>query len=30
MAASIVACIYAVGLIALTFAPETKGQPLPE
>jgi MFS family permease len=30
MAASIVACIYAVGLIALTFAPETKGKPLPE
>jgi MFS family permease len=30
MAASIVACIYAVGLIALIFAPETKGKPLPE
>jgi MFS family permease len=29
-AASIVACIYAVGLIALIFAPETKGKPLPE
>jgi MFS family permease len=30
MAASIVACVYAVGLIALIFAPETKGKPLPE
>jgi MFS family permease len=30
MAASVVACIYAVGLIALVFAPETKGKPLPE
>lgn len=30
MAASIVACIYVVGLIGLTIAPETKGKPLPE
>jgi MFS family permease len=30
MAASVVACIYVTGLIALTFAPETKGRPLPE
>lgn len=30
VAASIVACIYAVGLVALAFAPETKGKPLPE
>jgi MFS family permease len=30
MAASIVACIYAVGLIGLKLAPETKGKPLPE
>lgn len=29
-AASIVACIYIVGLIGLMFAPETKGKPLPE
>jgi MFS family permease len=29
-AASIVACIYAVGLIGIAFAPETKGKPLPE
>jgi len=30
MAAAIVACIYAVGLVGLAIAPETKGQPLPE
>ncbi|MDQ3815166.1 MAG: MFS transporter [Armatimonadota bacterium] len=30
VAASIVAFIYVFGLIALTFAPETKGKPLPE
>jgi MFS family permease len=29
-AASIVACIYLVGLVGLIFAPETKGKPLPE
>jgi MFS family permease len=29
MAASIVACIYGAGLIALIFAPETRGKPLP-
>jgi hypothetical protein len=29
-AASIVACIYAVGLIGIAFAPETKGKPLPQ
>ena len=26
----IASCIYLVGLIAIPFAPETKGQPLPE
>jgi MFS family permease len=30
MAASVVACVYATGLIALIFAPETRGKPLPE
>lgn len=30
MATSLVACIYVVGFIGLSFAPETKGQPLPE
>ncbi|MFB3787057.1 MAG: MFS transporter [bacterium] len=30
LACSIVAFIYVVGIIAITFAPETKGQPLPE
>jgi MFS family permease len=30
MAASVVACIYATGLIGLIFAPETRGKPLPE
>jgi MFS family permease len=30
MAASVVACVYVTGLIALAFAPETKGRPLPE
>jgi MFS family permease len=30
MAASIVACVYVVGLIGLAFAPETRGKPLPE
>jgi len=30
IAAGIVACIYAVGIIGLAIAPETKGQPLPE
>lgn len=30
VAASIVACIYVVGLLALLIAPETKGKPLPE
>ncbi|MFM7320553.1 MAG: MFS transporter [Armatimonadota bacterium] len=29
-AASIVACVYIVGLIGLSFAPETRGKPLPE
>jgi MFS family permease len=29
-AASIVACVYVLGLIGLVFAPETNGQPLPE
>ena len=29
-AASVVSCIYLLGLAALIFAPETKGQPLPE
>jgi hypothetical protein len=29
-AASVVSCIYIVGLVALVFAPETRGQPLPE
>jgi MFS family permease len=29
-AVSVVSCIYLLGLIALVFAPETKGQPLPE
>ena len=29
-AVSIVSCIYLLGLIALLFAPETRGQPLPE
>lgn len=29
-AVSIVSCIYMLGLAALAFAPETKGQPLPE
>jgi hypothetical protein len=29
-AAAIVTCIYAVGLVGLLFAPETKGKPLPE
>jgi hypothetical protein len=23
-------CVFAIGLLALPFAPETKGQPLPE
>jgi MFS family permease len=30
MAASLVACVYVLGFIGLAFAPETKGQPLPE
>ena len=30
IAAGIVACIYVVGLVGLTMAPETKGKPLPE
>ncbi len=30
IAASIVSCIYIFGFIALTFAPETRGKPLPE
>ncbi|HLK59318.1 MAG TPA: MFS transporter, partial [Chthonomonadaceae bacterium] len=30
MAASIVACVYVLGLIGLWIAPETKGKPLPE
>lgn len=30
MAASVVACVYVLGLIGLIFAPETKGKPLPE
>jgi MFS family permease len=30
MAASIVACVYGIGLIGLIFAPETRGKPLPE
>jgi MFS family permease len=29
-AVSVVSCIYVVGLLALPFAPETKGKPLPE
>lgn len=29
-AVSVVSCIYALGLIATAFAPETKGKPLPE
>ena len=29
-AVSVVSCIYVVGLFALPFAPETKGQPLPD
>jgi len=29
-AAAVVACVYVVGLIALLFAPETQGKPLPE
>lgn len=30
VAASIVACIYVVGLVGLALAPETRGKPLPE
>jgi MFS family permease len=30
MAASVVACVYGIGLIGLIFAPETRGKPLPE
>ena len=30
MAASMVACVYVLGLIGLLLAPETKGKPLPE
>ena len=30
IAASIVSCVYIIGLIALTIAPETKDKPLPE
>jgi MFS family permease len=29
-AVSVVSCIYLLGLLALPFAPETKGQPLPD
>jgi MFS family permease len=30
MAASVVACVYLIGPLALIFAPETRGKPLPE